>query len=380
MFSYTYQSGRYGPCRYQACLRHDLHQALLKYLPPDSIRLNSRFVGCTQDSAGVKLFLENGDVVEGDMLVGADGVRSVIRKSLHKMYPSFLGAEPPVVYSGTSMWGGMIKDLSSVQHIIRGTNLMDDFAWHTNRDGRIFITFPCNKVLGWSYAVQFASEQDKNSLLATYPTPQTLKRYLQEQVSCVSSTGSGQGKGNGFPAHAEALVGATTMDPFRWDIYSLQRNPHKKGDTSDRYGYGNITLLGDAAHAITPWVGQGAGMSIEDAYDLAYRLSQLAVIEPSSTGGAIRNIGISEAIRSYERFRIPRNSKMMVTAKANQGMYFLNKSQHPILGWLRFRWFRLLTHSKRVIHHFMSWVYDFDAPNQPLVPTATVSGSNLGSR
>merc|ERR1712232_781873 len=94
------------------------------------------------------------------------------------------------------------------------------------------------------------------------------------------------------------------------DLYRLTRNYR----TLKRWGHNRVTLLGDAAHAVTPWVGQGAGISVEDAFDLTHRLLEY----PDD---------IPKAINIYEKTRIPRAN--LIRSAANQNMKIFRVMDDP---------------------------------------------------
>src|SRR5213079_2565578 len=72
---------KYG-APYLLAHRGDLHAALAGAVPADCIRLNHRLTGLEQTPSGVRLSFANGETAEADALIGADGVNSIVRKSL----------------------------------------------------------------------------------------------------------------------------------------------------------------------------------------------------------------------------------------------------------------------------------------------------------
>jgi len=88
---------------YLTVYRPDMHEALarrVRELKPDAIHLDCAVTGCTQDAEGAELRLRDGRSVRGDALMGADGVRSVVRNTLW-------GPTDPA-FSGMVAWRGMI--------------------------------------------------------------------------------------------------------------------------------------------------------------------------------------------------------------------------------------------------------------------------------
>jgi salicylate hydroxylase len=82
---------------------------------------------------------------------------------------------------------------------------------------------------------------------------------------------------------------------YKWALYD--REP------LDRWTKGRATLVGDSAHAMLPHIGQGACMAIEDGYAIAALIAQL----PGD---------LTEALRQYERIRLPRTRRAVLEARA----------------------------------------------------------------
>ncbi|SEE45392.1 salicylate hydroxylase [Rhizobiales bacterium GAS188] len=108
----------------------------------------------------------------------------------------------------------------------------------------------------------------------------------------------------GWSTEARQLIGAAP-DWRNWSLFD--RKPRR------RWGSGSLTLLGDAAHAMLPFLAQGAAMAIEDAAVLARELA------PLSSGGTGREIGT--ALRRYERARRARTARAQQQARRNMFSY-----------------------------------------------------------
>ena len=222
-----------------------LQQILLEELPPDWVRTGARCVGFNDSTA----ILEDGERIEADVLVGADGISSVIREGLH-------GAEPPR-YAGYTCWRGICRDNGVLPN---RTPLMAAGA------GSQFALLPCGAAQLFWFFTKNAPQgvtQTKADLLAlcgdwAAPVPDVIK-----------ATPEG------------AIVQNDIVDrlPLRW------------------WGRGPVTLLGDAAHATTPNLGQGACTALEDAVVLAHCLR---TVRPAES-----------ALREYERLRIPRTGAIV---------------------------------------------------------------------
>jgi len=228
------------------CLhRAVLQRILLDALPPDSVRTGSR---CTsfQDSTAV---LESGERIEADALVGADGLSSLIRAELH-------GSEPPR-YAGYTCWRAIRPAAGTVPD---GTALL------VAGGGAQFGAWPC----GEGQIYWFLT---KNAPRGTKLTKADAQEMCSDWAAPVPDIIEG--------TPATAILQNDIMDrpPLRW------------------WGRGCVTLLGDAAHACTPNLGQGACQGLEDAVVLARCLKEVQPVEA--------------ALREYERLRIPRTAAVV---------------------------------------------------------------------
>jgi 2-polyprenyl-6-methoxyphenol hydroxylase-like FAD-dependent oxidoreductase len=210
------------------CLhRADLHRCLREPLPPEQLEVNQRLLAFTQDADGVTAKFPDGREVTAEALIGADGIRSVIRAQLH--------GESPPIYRGYSVWRGIAPEAKG---LVRGR------ITETWGAGRRFGILPMGRGLVCWYAT-------RNGPPAQPDGPEGRKEEVHRLF-------------RDWHSLIPALIESTEQ-------------PIMKNDARDRlplrrWGEGRVTLLGDAAHPITPNVGQGAGMAIEDAACLAKAL------------------------------------------------------------------------------------------------------------
>jgi 2-polyprenyl-6-methoxyphenol hydroxylase-like FAD-dependent oxidoreductase len=234
--------------------RADLQGALYSSLPPGTVRLGAEFTGFDQDDEGVLARYADGREERGDLLVGADGLHSSVRGQL------FGQSEPR--YAGYAAWRGIAGagDGSLPEGI--GLNLWgrgSEFGLVGIGRGRFY----------W-FATKNAPEGQAESAAGR-------KREVLDLLS-------------GAYQPARAAVEATPEpEILRNDIYD--RKP------TSRWGVGRATLLGDAAHPMTPSLGQGACQAIEDAVVLARCLD----------GGE----GNPASLRLYEERRVRRTTRVV---------------------------------------------------------------------
>lgn len=245
-------------------LRPALHKVLLAACGDDGVRFGVRYAGFEADGNGVVAHFEDGTEERADVLVGADGTESTVRAQV-------LGPAP-TRYSGHTSWRGLLD--WEDEPISRFQNYLGV--------GRRFLTYPV--------------APGRHYWLATVHSPPG------------GTDVPGEAKGKLVEAYAEfpevvpALLEATPEESIlRRDI--VDRAPTKT------WGTGRVTLLGDAAHPMTPHQAQGACMAIEDA---AVLTRHLAAGQGDSAG----------ALRAYEVTRMPRTAGFV-----NQS-YVIGKLSH----------------------------------------------------
>jgi 2-polyprenyl-6-methoxyphenol hydroxylase-like FAD-dependent oxidoreductase len=205
--------------------RADLQDVLARAAGEDALRLGATCTGFVDDGSAVAARLADGSEERGDILVGADGVNSRICAQLLPR------ARPR--YAGYVTWRGVADDAEPVA----GGAITE--AW-----GRGSV-FGFGRVAGgraYWYATQNAPPGQPDA-------PEGRKQEILERF-------------REFDDPAEALIAATDDTTIvRNDIFD--RRPLR------RWSAGRATLLGDAAHPMTPNLGQGAGQAMEDAVVLA---------------------------------------------------------------------------------------------------------------
>ncbi|GAA4190847.1 FAD-dependent monooxygenase [Microbispora amethystogenes] len=209
----------------RAFRRAALHRLLLQALPEDVVHTGVEVTGLAQDSGKVTVTCTTGRR-EADLVVGADGIHSLTRRLLwpHAPAPRFLGYTAWLGLAGTS-----IPVSGSI----------------TLGRGRYFLIHPV------------APSQVYWALGTAADRPGVRFDDEPEQV---------RRRVSGWHDPIPALLEATPSEQVRHiDIHELPDLP--------AYTSGRIALLGDAAHAMSPDRGQGAGQSIEDAVVLAAALA-----------------------------------------------------------------------------------------------------------
>ncbi|MBT2557168.1 FAD-dependent monooxygenase [Hymenobacter sp. ISL-91] len=279
--------------------RADLQRALLTGLPPDTVQLGNPFERFEQTQAGVTAHLSTGTVAHADALLGADGLNSRVRRQL---WPA---AHPR--YAGYTCWRGVVE--ASVLKLPVGES---GETW--GRAGRRFGYVP----VGGGRVYWFAclnSAEPRNPRFQDYRVADLQREFA------------------GFHAPVPALLALTHDNELLWnDILDLPPLAH--------FARGRVLLLGDAAHATTPNLGQGAGMAIEDAAVLARCLS-----------ASPNNLPI--AFRAFEQQRQARTARIVRTSWQ---LGRVGQLENPLLAGLRNTLMRLLPAA--VSRSQMAWLYE----------------------
>jgi 2-polyprenyl-6-methoxyphenol hydroxylase-like FAD-dependent oxidoreductase len=241
-------------------LRPVLHGALMAQLSADELALAAPARGFEASDSGASLLIENGERYSANVLIGADGVGSVIRRALH---PS----EAPPKASGLIALRGVAHGVAKA--------LGDCGAAQYLGDGvEAGLARASEDVVYWylSLKAERADGAEENPRAF-------LERYVAK-----------------FHAGFRDIALATRPEDLRFDRLFERA-------TLPRWGQGAVTLLGDAAHPMLPHAGQGAAQALEDAVAVARALARTASVEA--------------ALRRYETVRSERTRKVVQLARRN---------------------------------------------------------------
>ncbi len=200
--------------------RTDLQRILLDAVGAWRVRTGARCVGLDRDEAGVVVRIEGGPEAKGDLAVGADGIHSAVRKYVAP------GGEPS--YAGIASWVGIIPNDG-----LHPVSVVTDFVGEGKRCG----LFPLsnNRVY-----YNFSAAWDRSQSRPESGWTEVVARLFA-----------------GWPPKIQAVLRRLEgREPIHLEISDI---PHLA-----RWSAGRATLLGDAAHATTPTVGQGACQALED--------------------------------------------------------------------------------------------------------------------
>jgi salicylate hydroxylase len=244
--------------------RADLLGVLADALPPGVVHTNHRCVGFDQNDHAAKLTFANGKAIEIDVVIAADGLHSTLQK--HVVEPS------PPEYSGSRAYRGLLP-----MEKLPGWRKEAHQIWMG--DGKHFMVFPVRSGQLVNY-------------VGFVPTPdQTVESW-----SAPGDRDELAASFEGWDPRVTTLL-EKIENCFWWGLYD--RKPLRI------WTNGRLTLLGDAAHAMLPHLGQGANQAIEDGVALGAILENR---EPAE---------VPVALQHYEAFRRERTEMIQAEARKN---------------------------------------------------------------
>ncbi|MEO8445634.1 MAG: FAD-dependent monooxygenase [Gammaproteobacteria bacterium] len=248
--------------------RSDLHQALVEAVRSGDrgcLHLGHTLEDFGQDSNGVTALFTNGETARGDVLVGCDGIRSTVRARL-------FGTEDPR-FTGYVAWRGLVP----MERLNAALVVPDSAVWIGPGH---FLT---------RYKI-------RRGELLNYIAIARTSSWVEESWSVPSTVESLLAEFRDFEPTARSILMATPPGQcFKWGIFDRDPLP--------AWSQGRVTLLGDAAHPTTPFLGQGAAMALEDALVLARTLAAAG--------------SVPEALARYELARVARANGVLVASREN---------------------------------------------------------------
>lgn len=250
--------------------RADLLEAIGELVPAERVHLGSRVTGIEEDAEGVTLILEDGSTHTAELLIGADGVHSVVRQHL-------IGVSP-AEDSGMSAFRSLVP--------------ADKAPEWAKRPAQTLWIGPNHHLVHYP-----VSSGRYINLVAFAPAGE----YTRESWTATVDLEEFQAEFAGWDPRLEELISHAER-PGRWAL--LDRAPLK------RWSYGRITLLGDAAHPMFPFFAQGAAQAIEDAAVLAESITR-------------HSHDLETALTVYQDLRIERATRLQEASHARKDINHL---------------------------------------------------------
>jgi salicylate hydroxylase len=280
--------------------RADLQKVLGNAHGPDDLHLGHRLTSIDEASGALRLSFANGHTCEANLVIGADGVRSFVRR--------YVTGCDSVLYSGTSAFRGIVS-------VDRLPQLPDPLAiqFWMGQDAHLL-----------HYAIG-PEGGDVNFFAVTegptvWDAPSSTMPCRQEDAERAFA--------EWHPAVREMVCGEPQL--VRWGLFTVR--------PLQQWQRGRAVLIGDSAHGMLPHHGQGANTSIEDAITLAELLVDR------------RFDGLDEVMKRYQALRRARTRLIQRSSRDTNRVLHLPSSETAS------RNMRLAAFAER-----FGWIHEFDA-------------------
>jgi len=260
--------------------RADLHAALVRKVmasDPTAIRLGAEFTAIRDRESDIEVDFATGSGIRADVVIGADGLRSSVRAALFGSdKPRFTGY---IAFRGLVPVDQLPPDVIKPPSSCLSTGRDRSFARYLIRDGRVLNFVGLAQRDGWH-------EEG-------WSIPANVEEMLAEYV--------------GWDDDVRTIIRTVPADClFKWALFD--RNPLRE------WTRGHVTLMGDAAHPMLPFLGSGAAMAIEDAVVLARAFESAA--------------SINDALRRYRTARYERTTHVMLKSREAAQAYHSGSDEY----------------------------------------------------
>jgi salicylate hydroxylase len=294
----------YGERTYTAH-RADLLDVIRRAVPDEDVRLGKRCVEVGLGGPRRTLRFADGATAEADVVIGADGIHSLVRAALT--------APVPPAYSGLSAFRALVP--------------AEDAPAFARRPAQVLWVGPEHHLVHYP-----VSAGTFVNLVAFAPAGD----YTTESWTATATVAEFLAEFEGWDERLISLIRAAGT-PGRWAL--LDRAP------LTRWTRGTVTLLGDAAHPMFPFFAQGAAQAMEDGATLARCLAA----DPADPAAALRR---------YEELRIPRTTRLQEVSRARAHVNHLPDGPEQRARDAAFSGTDPLTAS--------AWIYAHDPDSEPM--------------
>jgi salicylate hydroxylase len=299
---------KHGAAYYQMH-RRDLHDALvqaLRAVAPDAVRLDATVRQVYEDTEGAEVELTNGERLRAELVVGADGVKSVVRQHV-------LGADKPA-FTGQVVWRVLVP-VDRIPQALR-TDVVSTIWCGPHNHGVMYYLRGGTLI---NFVGCVARPWEEESWTSSRPWSELDQDYA------------------GWHPMVRAVVEAADRDQcYRWALNS--RVPAMVWSTN------HVTMLGDAVHSTLPYMAQGAAMAIEDAGVLARALEL--------------DLPLAQQLHVYEQHRAPRTRRVVEESTEMGQLYQIDNADAM----------RQAFHDRNIAKSRNEWLYPYDPLTVPLQP------------
>jgi 2-polyprenyl-6-methoxyphenol hydroxylase-like FAD-dependent oxidoreductase len=266
--------------------RGDLRRILLDSLPAGTVRWGHKTTAVSSPGDGRHVVtFANGSTVTTDLLVGADGAWSKVRPLLSDVKPVYVGTS----FIETFLFDSEVRHKASAEAVGSGTMMAlapgKGIMAHREADATLHAYVALNKPEDWLASIDFSDSVS------------TLARVAAEF--------------DGWSPELRALLTSTETDPVLRPIYALPVQ-HRWERVA------GVTLIGDAAHLMSPFAGEGANLAMYDAAELGKAIAA----HPGD---------VEAALRAYEQDLFPRSASAAAEADRNLKLFFDENSPHSVV-------------------------------------------------
>jgi 2-polyprenyl-6-methoxyphenol hydroxylase-like FAD-dependent oxidoreductase len=260
---------RYG-APYLTLHRGDLHAALLDLVPPNSIELGKKLVSIKEIDERVHLAFADGNRAELDVLIGADGVHSLVRDYI--VGPTVARFTGRLAYRTTYPASRLNIDIGSSRTKWWGPDRHIVIYFVTSSRDEVYFVTSQPESADWMTKESWSAKGDLDELRLAF---------------------------SDFHPDVRAVL-AAAPEVHKWGIFERDPLP--------TWSRGRVVLLGDACHPMTPYMASGASMALEDAVVFARCLAEIGSDQ------------IDDVHRTFEAIRKPRTSAVQAGSSANTWM------------------------------------------------------------
>ncbi len=303
VYNHQFGAGYYG------FHRHDLHAALLEPIPRERITLDAKCIGVETLADSARVRFADGRSIEADVVVGADGIHSVVREAL-------FGKDDPR-FTDHIVWRGVVPTEVLPKDLIEP----DMTAWFGPHSTFVTYYMRGGTLVNWG-GFCAAGDWRQESWRVEGDRSEALKTYA------------------GWNPAITTLI-ANTDKLYKWALYD--RDPLRQ------WTKGRITLLGDAAHPMLPYLAQGACMAVEDAYALSALLAR-------------REGTFEEKLKAYEALRLPRTAQVQRSSSARARTNELVSPLAQLKRDIAYKLQKLINPARHT--YGVEWIYGYDVTSQ----------------